>query len=127
MNMQEKKDAIQRLQDALREYLSSSDKGNSYPIRFHRLYLDGSYGDIRGTGGGAALYELHLNRYKSRTLKEETFKKEALGTFKSFVVIEFFNREYLSSITEIEFILKDTLQKEYDKFINMLVNNIKEI
>ena len=120
MNKQEKTNIINSIEEELQEYIKSNDKINSYLIRFHRLYLDGSYGDINNTrNGGEAVYQKHIRRYKERTLKEETFKTEAITTFKYFLIIEFFNREYLITNTEVEYILKNTLKKNYKTLYSM--------
>ena len=126
MNKLKKLEIIENLKGELKEYLKSNDKNNSYLIRFHRLYLDGSYGDLKNSfNGGENVYNLHKRKYCNKNLKEETLRSEGLATFRNFITIEYFDRKYFITNTETEYILKSVLNNEYNNFINILANNIK--
>lgn len=126
MKRKDKIAAYEELRSVLKEFINSEDKVNSYPIRFHRLYLDGSYGSVNNEISGYNLYKMHLNKF-SKTMKDETLKSHAIATFKNFVIIEFFNREYLMRIGEIESIIKECLGEHEEEFINLLAENIKDL
>lgn len=126
MKKNDKKQAYEELRSTLRNFINSEDKVNSYPIRFHRLYLDGSYGSLNPHMSGERLYKMHLGMFSKKN-KEETLKSHAIATFKNFVSIEFFNKEYLIRIGEIESILSETLGECKDEFVDLLVENIKDL
>lgn len=127
MKQAEKRECLESLKETIKLFITDEDKANCYPIRFHRLYLDGSYGNMANDrDGGQKIYKLHVNRF-SKNLKEETLRKDAISTFKNFVAIEFYNRNYIPRIQEIESILREVLQDKYDAFVDELVINIKDL
>ena len=127
MKQVEKQEIYTSIKDLLNQFIKEDDKVNSYLIRFHRLYLDGSYGTIESDKDGEKIYKLHISKF-SKNLKEETLKAEALMTFRCFIVIEFFNREALLRVQELELLLRQGLGSEenYNIFIDHLVNNVKD-
>lgn len=121
----EKIQAIKEIKELMEEFKTSDDKINSYLIRFHRMYLDGSYGSFNPMVSGENLYKIHVGRF-TRNIKEENYSKYALSTFKNFISIEFFNRKYNVPLNEVEKILEEGLGKYKDEFMNYLINDIKD-
>ncbi|MGL5380547.1 hypothetical protein [Clostridium sp.] len=118
---------IEEVKEMLKTWISDTDKENNYMMRFHRCYLDGSYGDVNNSpDGGYKLYKLYVNKF-SKNLKESTWTKEAISTFKNFLIIEFFNRDVTLSNKEVENILVESLGDHKEAFINMLVDNCKDL
>lgn len=56
-----------KLVEVLKDFPTNTEKVNSYMVRFHRLYLDGSYGDYEGTRDGGQKYITYMFQNYLRT------------------------------------------------------------
>lgn len=123
-----KVERINEIKELLNAWKTEKDQVNSYLVRFHRCYLDGSYGDLSNTyDGGYKLYQLHMRKF-SKKLTDNTWRNNAISSFKAFLLIEFFNRRGSSlSNNDVEIMLTEALGEQKELFVNMLIDNCKDL
>lgn len=110
--------------ESFREYRASSDKGNSYLMRFHRCYISGDYGSYSDSSKGEQMYKMYRGQAQ-RNMKPNGYRQMAITTFRAFIGIEFYDRLSMPTTQELEDMLTLALEDQKDEFINGLIENIK--
>ena len=128
MDKKERENKFEEIKSLMRDFTTCKDKENHFLMRFHRCYLDGSYGDFENEKNGENLYNLHVRKF-SKNLKTNTLINEALLSFRMFLSIEFMNRKFIISKNKMNTILDEVFLDDNDReiFIKTIVNNCKNL
>lgn len=116
---------VEILKRDLRDYnkgitiLNHFDRVNSFFNRFHRLVLDGSYDGYN--------YYKTINYKLTKNYSDKGYKSIIYTTFNQLLYHEYFNREYRLSPKQLDEILKEILQDNYNSFMNDLLDNLYDV
>ena len=116
---------IENLKKDLKDYnkdiitLNHFDRVNSFFNRFHRLILDGSYDGYN--------YYKGINSKLTKNYTDKGYKSIIYTTFNQLLYHEYFECEYRLSSKKLDEILKETLQDNYNIFMNDLLNNLYDV
>lgn len=95
------------------------DRVNSFLNRFHRLILDGSYDGYD--------YYKNINFKLTKNYSDKGYKSIIYTTFNQLLYHEYFEDEYRLSNKKLDEILKETLQDNYNIFMNDLLDNLYDV
>lgn len=95
------------------------DRVNSFLNRFHRLILDGSYDGYD--------YYKNINSKLTKNYSDKGYKSIIYTTFNQLLYHEYFEDEYRLSNKKLDEILKETLQDNYNIFMNDLLDNLYDV
>lgn len=95
------------------------DRVNSFLNRCHRLILDGSYDGYN--------YYKNINSKLTKNYSDKGYKSIIYTTFNQLLYHEYFEDDYRLSNKKLDEILKETLQDNYNIFMNDLLNNLYDV